>query len=146
MPGEKFPMTENVQPGKTKPGILSRRQKVVGRRSLSHGIAGLTAAGAALPSARLFAGDNQLSKEDMALLQFAAAAEFIEADLWQQYNELGGAVDRNHQPNPGNPAYVAALQRLDGDMPQYISDNTDDEISHRDFPNAYLMSRGAALD
>jgi len=77
------------------------------------------------------------------LLQFAAAAEFIEADLWQQYNELGGAVDHNDQPNPGNPAYVAALQQLDGDMPQYISDNTDDEISHGDFLNAYLMSRGA---
>lgn len=99
---------------------------------------------AALPSARLFAGDNQLSKEDAALLQFAAAAELIEADLWQQYNELGGAAEHNHQPNPGNPAYVAALQQLDGDMPQYISDNTNDEISHRDFLNAYLMSRGAA--
>jgi hypothetical protein len=97
-----------------------------------------------LPSTRLFAGDNTLSKGDAALLQFAAAAEFIEADLWQQYNELGGAVDRNDQPNPGNPAYIAALQQLDSDMPQYISDNTDDEISHRDFLNAYLKSRGAA--
>ena len=144
MTGEKFPMTENVQPGETKPGILSRWQKVVGRRSFLHGVGGLTAAGAALPSARLFADDNKLSKADAALLQFAAAAEFIEADLWQQYNELGGAVDHNDQPNPGNPAYVAALQQLDGDMPQYISDNTDDEISHRDFLNAYLMSRGAA--
>src|ERR1700732_2613986 len=28
-------------------------------------------------------------------------------------------------------------------MPQYISDNTDDEISHRDFLNAYLKSKGA---
>jgi hypothetical protein len=100
--------------------------------------------GASLPSARLFADDNKLSKGDAALLQFAAAAEFIEADLWQQYNELGGAVDHNDQPNPGNPAYIAALQQLDGDMPQYISDNTDDEISHRDFLNAYLQSRGAA--
>jgi hypothetical protein len=32
-------------------------------------------------------------------------------------------------------------------MPQYISDNTDDEISHRDFLNAYLKSKGAqAID
>src|SRR5882757_3615252 len=46
-------------------------------------------------------------------------------------------------PNPGNSAYVAALENLDGDMPQYISDNTDDEISHRDFLNAYLTSKGA---
>ena len=28
-------------------------------------------------------------------------------------------------------------------MPQYISDNTDDEISHRDFLNAYLKAKGA---
>jgi hypothetical protein len=28
-------------------------------------------------------------------------------------------------------------------MPQYISDNTDDEISHRDFLKAYLTSQGA---
>src|SRR5258708_21641637 len=26
---------------------------------------------------------------------------------WQQYNELGGAVDANDQPNAGNAAYVA---------------------------------------
>jgi hypothetical protein len=77
------------------------------------------------------------------LLQFAGVAEFIEADLWQQYNELGGAVDHNDPPTPGHSAYVAALPQLDGDMPQYISDNTDDEISHGDFLNAYLMSRGA---
>jgi len=62
--------------------------------------------------------------------------------LWQQYNELGGAVDHNDQPNPGNPAYLAALQNLDGDMPQYISDNTDDEISHAAFLTAYLKSKG----
>jgi hypothetical protein len=92
----------------------------------------------------LFADNNQkLSKGDAALLRFAATAEFIEADLWQQYNELGGAVDHNDKPNPGNPDYVAALSNLDGDMPQYISDNTDDEISHRDFLNAYLTSKGA---
>ena len=38
----------------------------------------------------------------------------------------------------GNPPYIAALQNLDGDMPQYISDNTDDELSHAAFLNAYL--------
>ena len=52
-------------------------------------------------------------------------------------------MDHNDNPNPGNPAYIAALQNLDGDMPQYISDNTDDEISHREFLNAYLKSKGA---
>jgi len=59
----------------------------------------------------------------------------IESDFWQQYNELGGV-------NGGNAAYKLALQNLDGDMPQYISDNTDDEMSHAAFLNAYLMSKG----
>ena len=144
MTREKCPIAGNAQPTDTRSGMLSHWRRVVGRRSFLHGIGGVAAAGAALTSTRIFADDSRLSKGDAALLQFAAAAEFIEADLWQQYNELGGAVDHNDQPNAGNPAYVAALQLLDGDMPQYISDNTDDEISHRDFLNAYLMSRGAA--
>lgn len=102
------------------------------------------AGAAALPAGRIFAKENQkLSKGDAALLRFAAAIEFVEADLWQQYNELGGAVDHNDNPNAGNPAYINALEQLDGDMPQYISDNTDDEISHRDFLNAYLISKGS---
>jgi hypothetical protein len=42
------------------------------------------------------------------------------------------------------PGYVTALQVLDGDMPQYIADNTDDEISHHRFLNNYLQSKGAA--
>jgi len=117
-------------------------QRVVRRRSFLQGI-GLAGA-AALPAGKLFAKeDKKLSKGDAALLRFAAAIEFVEADLWQQYNELGGQVDHNDNPNTGNPAYIAALQNLDGDMPQYISDNTDDEISHRDFLNAYLTSKGA---
>ena len=33
---------------------------------------------------------------------------------------------------------------LDSDFPQYIHDNTDDEITHFTFLNAYLMSKGAA--
>src|SRR5580693_3958250 len=103
-------------------------QRVVRRRSFLRGIG--MAGAAALPATGLFAQENRgLSKSDAALLRFAAAIEFVEADLWQQYNELGGAVDHNDNPNPGNPAYIAALQNLDGDMPQYISDNTDDEIS-----------------
>jgi ER-bound oxygenase mpaB/B'/Rubber oxygenase, catalytic domain len=82
------------------------------------------------------AAGSALTKGDAAILRFLAAAEIIETDLWQQYNELGGV-------NGGNPAYMAALQNLDGDMPQYIADNTDDEMSHAAFLNAYLKSRGA---
>jgi hypothetical protein len=113
-------------------------------------ISGVGAVAAVIPGTALFAGDRserdrddrRLTRGDIALLRLAAAIELIEADLWQQYNELGGAVDHNDNPNPGNPSYVAALSNLDGDMPQYISDNTDDEISHAAFLNAYLESKG----
>jgi hypothetical protein len=83
-------------------------------------------------------GKNQgghLSKGDVAILQFLAAAEIIETDLWQQYTELGG------QDAPES-SYRGALEILDGDQPQYISDNTDDEQSHVNFLNAYLHSKG----
>ena len=116
-------------------------QGVVRRRSF---LKGLGIASAALSAGALLATEgnaqatrstSKLSKGDAALLRFAAAAELIEADLWQQYNELGGVQG-------GNPAYIAALSNLDGDMPQYISDNTDDELSHAAFLNAYLISKG----
>jgi hypothetical protein len=38
---------------------------------------------------------------------------------------------------------MAALSNLDGDMPQYINDNTEDEISHAAFLNEFLASKGA---
>jgi hypothetical protein len=44
----------------------------------------------------------------------------------------------------GNPAYSAALEVLDEDMAVYIHDNTDDEFTHQNFLNAYLVSKGAA--
>jgi hypothetical protein len=78
---------------------------------------------------------GRLPRGDVAILQLLAAAELIEADLWQQYNELGGV-------NAPNSGYTAGLQILDGDQLQYISDNTDDEISHATFLNAYLKSKG----
>jgi hypothetical protein len=77
-----------------------------------------------------------LTRGDAAILRFLAAAELIEADLWQQYDELGGV-------NGGNPAYRAALENIDSDMPTYIHLNTEDEQSHAAFLNAYLESKGA---
>jgi len=121
--------------------LASHWCRVVRRRSFLQGLG--VAGAAALPSGALIAESNKkLSKGDAAILKFLAAAELIEKDLWQQYNELGGSVDANDHPNAGNAAYVAALSNLDGDMPQYISDNTDDEVSHAAFINSYLMSKG----
>ena len=116
--------------------------RVIRRRKFLQGI-GAGAAGAALSGTSLLGqGSARLDRNDIALLQLALTIELIEADLWQQYNELGGAVDHQDQPNAGNPAYLAALENLDEDMPQYISDNTDDEISHAAFLTAYLRSKG----
>src|SRR5437588_4630504 len=81
-------------------------------------------------------GDRRhLPDGDVAILKLLAAVELIEEDLWQQYNELGG-VDA---PDSG---YKAGLVILDGDQPKYIADNTDDEMSHAAFLNAYLKSKG----
>ncbi len=81
-------------------------------------------------------GNNSLTKGDVAILKFLAAAELIEADLWTQYAELGGVSN-----GPQNP-YQLALQNLDSDGSQYISSNTIDEVSHAEFLNAYLISKG----
>jgi hypothetical protein len=88
---------------------------------------------------------GRLTRGDAAILRFLAAAEILESDLWVQYNELGGIQD-NELPElggGGNAPYTLALQVLDGDMPQYIHDNTEDEITHFQFINAYLASKGA---
>jgi hypothetical protein len=84
-----------------------------------------------------------LTKGDVAILQFLAAAELLEADLWEQYNELGGIQDDELPGGSGNKAYTKALSVLDEDMPQYIHDNADDEQSHANFMNAYLEANSA---
>src|SRR6516225_10859837 len=87
---------------------------------------------------------GRLTPGDAALLRFAAAAEILETDFWVQYNELGGVPNTKEVPGgSGNTPYTMALQVLDMDMPQYIHDNTDDEFTHQNFLNAYLVSKGA---
>lgn len=112
----------------------SKWRKVVGRRSFLQGVG---VAGTIMSGGKLLADDDhrKLPKGDVAILRFLAAAELVESDFWQQYNELGGV-------NGGNPAYKAALTNLDSDMPQYVADNTDDEMSHAAFLNAYLAAKG----
>jgi hypothetical protein len=85
-----------------------------------------------------------LTPGDAALLRFAAAAEILEADFWIQYNELGGVQDPEVPGGTGNEPYTKAIEVLDEDMPIYIHDNTDDEITHHTFLNAYLSSKGAS--
>jgi hypothetical protein len=114
--------------------------------------AGAVSVGANLFERGLYARDHdqqqdksgKLSRGDAALLRFAAAAEILETDFWVQYNELGGVQDSEVPGGTGNVAYTNAISVLDSDMATYIHDNTDDEFTHQNFLNAYLVSKGAA--
>jgi hypothetical protein len=126
---------------------IKRRKRYISRRSfLTNTIAlGAGTVGAGLISSiRTAEASGGLTPGDAALLRFAAALEILEADFWIQYNELGGIQDSEVPGGTGNPLYTAALEVLDSDMAQYIHDNTDDEITHHTFLNAYLVSKGAA--
>ena len=131
------------------------RRSILGRRSF---LKGLGATGAMLlPATSLLArkaksddSGGKLSKGDASILRFLCAAEILESDLW----ELGGnqmpdfasknpATGVAPTPTGGNAPYTNGLLILDGDMPQYIQDNTDDEFSHAKFLLAYLKSKGA---
>ena len=121
-------------------GMQGLLHETVGRRTFLRR-AGLVGA-ATLPLSMLAASSASAdavapTAGDIAILRFLAAAEILETDLWDQYDELGGL-------HGGNPAYVAALSNLDSDSPAYISGNARDERSHAAFINAYLVSIGAS--
>ncbi|MGA8865737.1 MAG: ferritin-like domain-containing protein [Candidatus Sulfotelmatobacter sp.] len=104
--------------------------------------AGLMAKG--IPAFAQETNPSTITKGDIDILRFLAAAEILETDLWQQYTELGGTQDSEESGvNGGSSLYMSALQILDADMSQYIHDNTDDEVSHQALINAYLESIGA---
>jgi hypothetical protein len=138
----------------TKEEHLLPTKRSVDRRSFMKGslLAGGAVMGAGLLANGTLAraqsgGGGSLNAGDVAILQFLAAAELIEADLWTQYAELGGIGNNppiEVAPNQPLNNYQIALSNLDGDGPQYITSNTLDEVSHTTFLNAYLQSRGAA--
>jgi Ferritin-like domain len=109
----------------------------VGSGLLTRGVPAMAASSKSTP----------ISKGDVAILQFVAAAELIESDLWQQYAELGGLTPGQLpvETAPFKPmnTYQAAFMNLDPDGPQYITSNANDEITHAEFLNAYLISKGA---
>lgn len=138
--------------GALSPGKVERRSFL---KTL--GAAGAALSAGALQGTASRAADNgSISKGDAALLRFAAAIEVIESDLWLQYAELGGVQDDEvaklasslipgypNKATGGNAAYTKALQFLDADMPQYVHDNTEDELTHEHFINTYLAFKGA---
>jgi len=131
--------------------IMEDKMHSTSRRSFIR--SGLVAGGTGVLGAGLLANglpafaeeekSHALTKGDVAILRFLAAAEIIESDLWQQYNELGGIQDSEVPGGSGSKPYRDALNNLDPDMSQYIHDNTDDEFSHFRFINEYLISKGA---
>jgi len=127
-------------------GAESPVQRAFERRSFLQGlgVVGATLSAGALLTGESEAEDSSITRGDAAILRFAAAAEILETDLWQQYAELGGTQNAELPGlTGGSPLYTLALQQLDGDMDQYISDNTEDELTHEQFINAYLVSKGA---
>src|SRR5271167_919947 len=162
-------LSETAAPS-TGENVNSSLNRIVQRRSFlkTAGIAGATLAASGLLAVNLKAQQavetedersGSLTAGDAAILRFLAAAEIIESDLWLQYAELGGTQDNeipalansvnppipNYPTSPtgGSPIYTNALSQLDGDMAQYIHDNTEDELTHENFINAYLASKGA---
>src|SRR5207248_3296749 len=119
--------------------LLTNSEERLGRRTF---MKRLGLGGAALvPASTLLTGRSVaraagfgggLPRGDVAILKFLAAAEILESDLWQQYNELA----------LGNESYQLALNVLDGDQATYVNLNTRDEFSHAAFINGYLESKG----
>jgi hypothetical protein len=132
---------------------MDQAKSLMNRRSLLQ--KGAMAAGAATVGAALIgsetlafgqSSDSSLTKGDVSILRFLAAAELIESDLWTQYAELGGLTSGVPIEIDGSQTlngYQAALSNLDTDGPQYITSNTLDEVSHATFLNGYLKSKGA---
>jgi hypothetical protein len=122
--------------------LVASRTPVTSRRSFLVG-AGAGALGVGLlADLPLASASGTLTQGDESILRFLSAAEILETDFWQQYNELGGVQDSEVPGGSGNPEYTAALAVLDADMAQYIHDNTEDEFTHFTFINAYLEARG----
>ena len=153
------PQPQSLSGEESGPGEVER--SILGRRSF---LKGLGATGAMLLPATVLLSTKakaqsddsggKLSRGDASILRFLCAAEILESDLWEQYWELGGnqapdfastnpATGVAPTPTGGNTPYTNGLLILDGDMPQYIQDNTDDEFSHANFLLAYLKSKGA---
>ena len=135
------PLEDNLEKRNTPRKLSISRRSFLGK-TIALG-AGTVGAGL-LSSVRTAEASGGLSPGDAALLRFPAALELLEADFWIQYNELGGIQDDEVPGGSGNQAYTDALEVIEDEMQDYIHDNTDDEITHHQFLNAYLVSKGAA--
>jgi len=107
----------------------------VSRRSFGMGMFGaLAVSGLGMMDARSATAEvkPKLSEGDVAVLQFLAAAELVESDLWGQYSELAS----------NNASFRRALSRMKDTLPDYINGDFADETSHANFINAFLVAAG----
>jgi len=136
---------EDIMAKNTQRSRYSTSRRSLLLKGLAVGGAGALGAGLLTNGVPAFAKERSsgITRGDVAILRFLAAIEILETDLWQQYNELGGIPDSEVPGGTASAPYVNTLQQLDSDMSQYIHDNTEDEISHFTFINAFLASIGA---
>jgi Ferritin-like domain len=121
----------------------SRRSPITSRRAFLGGAGAIALGAGVLGGVSEAFGKGDLTAGDAAILRFLSAAEILETDLWQQYNELCGIQDKAVPGGTGNPTFTKIMATFDDDMGQYVHDNTHDEMTHFTFLNAYLKSRGA---
>jgi hypothetical protein len=139
----------------SRPGAGSNRRSFLKNTVVAGAVVGGAGALAKGLPAVAQASSSSITQGDAAILRFLAAAEIIESDLWLQYQELLGVQDNEvgaiaskqipgypATATGGNAAFTSEIVKLDMDMPQYIHDNTEDELTHETFINAYLVSKG----
>ncbi|MGI8858366.1 MAG: ferritin-like domain-containing protein [Thermomicrobiales bacterium] len=115
---------------KQPPGLNSRRSFLGKGLAVGAGTLGAAILSNTLVFDGVSAASGEITDGDVAILKWLAAAELIEADLWNQYAVM--ARD--------NPDYNAALTTVDDSSPRYALDTTDDEVSHHMLLNAFLKA------
>ncbi len=114
-----------------KNGLAAAGTGVVGAAMLSHVIPAFAQEDG--PKER----SGRLTPGDAAILRFLAAAEILETDLWQHYNELGGIQNNEVPGGSGNSVHTAALAKLEEDMDNTFT-TTRKTNSHTRFSSTHI--------
>src|SRR5260370_13894490 len=111
---------EKIMEQNAKPSQDATSRRYFLRKGLAVGGAGALGAGLLANGVPAFAEERSygLTGGHVAILRFLSAAEILETDLWQQYNELEGIHDSEIPGGSGSAASIHTLQVPDGDMPQ----------------------------
>src|SRR5215831_7397443 len=94
----------NKRPTKASATTFSRRS------FLQKGLVGASTVAVVGLSGNKAHASGGLTPGDAAILRFLAAAEILETDAWQQYNELCGVQDSEVPGGSGNPEFTTALE------------------------------------